>query len=374
MTSGCQKEMNDLATANLLDGHSAMRGAHVKRLSEVPSGKGDDAWTPSHVQESSAAYRLVRRLFDERIELAQHGFRLARLEETTPKRRQRGAFKAHADQAAEKEKAGGGSCPLVFMFHGTSTKNHDSILSSGFQEEKFGGATDEGYVGRGVYMTPDPEYSMAFIEASHVHRYHYTNPVHTVGSEVKLFGLVVSPGVCQFVTEMAYGADMPSGIESRCAWVNKSANPVAGKNSRFATELVVANPTRVLPRFVLTLVKVAKEIVWLDPNIDGEENRRYAAQLHGDATAQGHLFATSNETSALRILRRKKDGVRRRAVTAGTGGEHFVRRLREEARLGCEVLVFCGNVAYHGSWAKKFENVRVTSSVSVFKEFARWSA
>ena len=112
-------------------------------------------------------------------------------------------------------------------------------------------------------------------------------------------------------------------------------------------------------------------LVWVDPRIGNGENTNYVRQLK--KTDRLRLTATTDPSVALEVLLSQKPGTEYRAVTAGTGGEPFVRALRA-AGIMCRVLVFCGNQALHSSWAVRFQDVQVTNSPAKFISFATWKS
>ena len=348
-------------TDGILDRGSKLKGAQIRELAGFGKKEGDNAWHATPLPLTDARCRMVRTMFDERIAAQAHAFRLATVDISTAPYARVEAFQRLSAQSE-----------MLFMFHGTDRDCHGSILHKGFLEEKIAGKTDEGYIGKGFYTTPDPEYSVAFIRDTGVERLAYHNPVPDIGTEVRLLGVLTLPGRPQFVKELEMGADVPDGFQSRYAWVNSDANPTTSPGERFATELVIRDPNRLYPRFVLNMVRVKKEIVWLDPRMDNDENTGYAQTFYAESK-NAHVYCTKSEEFALKVLKRRKDDTERRVVTAGSGGKEFVTKLRS-ASCGCDskVLVFCGNVAYHSSWAREFANIEVTNDTHRFQEFVRW--
>ena len=119
-----------------------------------------------------------------------------------------------------------------------------------------------------------------------------------------------------------------------------------------------------------SLKRVSREVVWVDPNITNTENSGHVRQLKN--SDRMFIYATSSVDGALEALKRKKDGVEYRAMTAGRGGEAFVSCLRG-AGISCKVLVFCGAVDHHKQWARKFSEIEVTSSTDRMMKFATWT-
>ena len=114
---------------------------------------------------------------------------------------------------------------------------------------------------------------------------------------------------------------------------------------------------------------LTREVIWVDPNIHNEENSGYVQQLQ---VMEGiSLYSTSKASEALKVLKKRKAGTEYRAMTAGRGGKEFVKSLRAEG-IHCRVLVFCGNVELHKTWARDYFHVEVTALTSVMMGFATW--
>ena len=256
------------------------------------------------------------------------------------------------------------------LFHGTEESNHQSIFDTGFSlDDDHWGDTDAGYIGKGIYLSPLPEYSASYIkETDGITRFNYYEPVK-VGVTCKLLGCLALVGQTKQLYERTSESEIQSHLQSHWAWVNKDGDITKVESDFFAQEYAIKETVHVYPRFRVSLVRVTKEVVWVDPNINNDENSRYVAELKQmDGIS---LFATSRRDKALAALKKGKVATDYRAVTAGRGGEEFVRSLRA-AGIHCKVMVFCGAVAYHKEWAKKFSNVEVTNSVSIFKKYATW--
>lgn len=120
-----------------------------------------------------------------------------------------------------------------------------------------------------------------------------------------------------------------------------------------------------------TVARGERVLVWLDPNIGNGENGSYVRQLR--CVDWLSLTATASLSEALRALqlRERKPDAECRALTAGKGGEAFVRKLRASG-VTCPVLVFCGNVAKHSAWAARYSNVEATDDTARMFVFATW--
>ena len=257
-----------------------------------------------------------------------------------------------------------------FLFHGTKYSNHKSIFDNGFSlSAKHWGNTDEGYIGKGIYLSPLPEYSAAYIkDVPGVHYCVYDDPVD-LGVTCQLLGCIALVGRTEQVHQKQLGREIASNLESHWAWVKSNGDITTAQSEYFAQEFVIKIPTSVYPRFRVSLKRVNKELIWFDSDIANGENSRYldTLKLQSDIS----VYATGNSDKALDALKKKKNGTEYRLVTAGHGGEELVRKARS-AGVHCHVLVFCRSVDYHKQWARKFSNVQVTGSKDEFMRFATW--
>ena len=182
-------------------------------------------------------------------------------------------------------------------------------------------------------------------------------------------GCIATVGTTERALEKDEGGEISSSLDSRWAWVDSGGRILAGDTNHFATEFAIRQSKSIYPHFRISLTRVARHVVWFDPNIDNTENSRYKQQLKSEKGL--YLFPTSDSAMALRALKRKKEGTEYRAITSGSGGEDFVRQLRG-AGIQCKVLVFCRSVDYHKTWARRFPNIEVTAATSTMMNFATW--
>ncbi len=318
--------------------------------------------SPGSVYElpsTSEFYRIVESTLDGRLLHSEHSFRLERLEMECMSTSFRSEFERLL-LSRDKDSM------ISLMFHGTNAINHSSIFMNGFVKR---GITDEGYIGVGTYLSPHPEYAAAYISGSRrIQTLEYQEPVE-VGAVCKVLGCLALVGKTKQLCEEDYGSQIPQNLDSQWAWVDSSADVTRYLRNQFALEFVFREAKSVLPRFVLSLKRVTREVVWYDPNIDNEENSEYVRALKD--TAGFFLYATSSTDEALMALRRQKEGTEYRAITAGRGGKDFVSRLRKEL-VHCRVLVFCFNVEEHSIWTGKFSDTTITDEPDVMRKYATW--
>ena len=308
---------------------------------------------------TSEEYQLIEKLLCQSLLWCKHTFRISSIElrQTLPTISRE--FKRFVESNGN----------IHLLFHGTKESNHESIFTCGFDLQKHRGDTDKGYIGKGVYLSPIPEYSASYIkETSGITHFQYVNPVD-VGVTCKLLGCLAHVGRTRRLFSKDYNSDIESDLDSRWAWVQEDGYITDRSDIEFAVEYVVKESISALPAFRVSLQKITHEVIWIDPNIGNAENISYVCELR---QSQIYLFATSSEQKALETLKKKREGTQYRAITSGNGGEVFVRKLRNEHSIMCKVMVFCMSVDYHKTWARKHDNVQVTKSPQTMKNFATW--
>ena len=313
------------------------------------------------LENSSPIFRDVCHIVDQRLLHCAHSFHMSSIEIVS------GPYSCSRTFRSELSK----SSPRPFLlFHGTKSSNHNSIFNNGFSlSSEHYGVTDEGYIGKGVYLSSLPEYCAAYIkDTAGIRRYNYREPVE-LGVTCKILGCLALVGRTRQLHQKDYGTEIEGTLESRWAWMRSDGNVTTLAAEFFAQEFVIKTPACVYPRFRVSLTRVNKELVWFDSNIDNKENSSYLATLRCQSSIS--VYATGRSQKALNALEKKKVGTEYRLVTAGHGGENLVRDVRS-AGIHCHVLVFCRSVDYHKQWAKKFSNVQVTASQAEFMRFATW--
>ena len=330
-----------------------------KKVKELLDGDqvyiGPPASTLKNLERSDARYKLVYNLLEELLLLCAHAFYIVSIEIVSEERSQSRAF--HDILAREFRSK------IYLLFHGTKLTNLDSISNQGFSMKYFG-ATDPGYFGKGVYLTPLPEYSAAYFKRTFGEPDCYTDPVR-VGLSCTLLGCITIVGCTKQIT---YRTKEVQG-DSHWVWVNDRGNVATNKADYFAQEYVIKDPKRVYPRFRITLRRVDKELIWFDKNITTAENQRYIATLKVETRIS--VYATDDRYKALNALKKKKEDIEYRLVTSGSEGEELVTLCRQ-ADIYCRIMVFCRNTEYHRGWVRKFSNIQMTDEKDQFMSFAKW--
>lgn len=313
--------------------------------------------------DTSQEYQTIESIVNERLLSCKHSFRVSSIETARTSRHRSLEFRRRVNYSFSGSQA-------HLLFHGTKEDNHESIFRNGFDLEQHAGETDKGYIGKGVYLSPFPEYSAAYIRGtSGISRFQYENPV-AEGATCKLLGCLTYVGRTRRLYTRDLGSEIEGHLDSRWAWVKSDGNVADRSDPQFAVEYVIKESVSIIPAVRISLQRVQREVVWVDPNIRNSENSGYVRQLK--KTPNISLFATTSASRGLHALKMKKDGTIYRAITSGSGGEEFVRKLRGELSVVCEVLVFCMSVDYHKTWACKYRNVKVTNSAEKMKQFATW--
>ena len=189
---------------------------------------------------------------------------------------------------------------------------------------------------------------------------------------------------------MAYGEDIPAGFDSATAWVTRTGAPTGKKEDAYAQEIVLREGKYLLPRFVLRLKRVAKTLVWVDPNIRGSYNDGLAEKLRLGITNTRVVATASPELAAqvcagciLQSNTKGKENSEFRLVTAGRGGQELLTSVKAvdsmvQPTMPC--LVFCMAAAYHATWAAAIpvpagvesNHITVTSSAVEMQKFCLW--
>ena len=344
----------------IIDALSASELKEKKKVKELLDGDqiymGVPASTVENLERSDPRYKLVCDILEEQLLLCPHAFYIESIEIVSEERSQSCAF--HEILAKESRSK------IYLLFHGTKSTNLDCISNEGFSLKYFG-ATDDGYFGKGVYLTPLPEYSAAYIKGTRgVTQWCYTDPVR-VGLTCTLLGCITIVGCTKQITH--YTKEVKG--DSHWVWVNDQGNVTTNKADYFAQEYVIKNPKRVYPRFRITLRRVNKELIWFDKNITTAENQSYIITLKVETGIS--VYATDDKDKALNALKKKKEDIEYRLVTSGSEGEGLVRLCRQ-ADIHCDIMVFCRNTEYHKEWVGKFSNIQMTNKKDQFMSFAKW--
>jgi hypothetical protein len=272
-----------------------------------------------------SVFDILKAKLDEAQLLSLHDFRLMEVECC-------GQGSASSAAFAKLAKC---STKVRLMYHGTEDSSIAAIVKAGFDDSKIAGATDEGFIGLGHYQTPNPEY------------------------------------------------------DATTTWVTRSGAPTAadasGASGAYVQEVVVRHGSSILPRFVVKLRRVAKTLVWVDPNITGDANDSLARKLQLDVT-NTRIVTTSDRAKALATIAgcrlqpatKGKENTEVRVVTAGRGGFELLDKLKggggASAKFPDEVpaLVYCSAVDWHRTWAGKLAATKVTGSTKEMKNFCSW--
>eukprot|EP01117_Protostelium_nocturnum_P004307 TRINITY_DN1569_c7_g1_i2.p1 TRINITY_DN1569_c7_g1~~TRINITY_DN1569_c7_g1_i2.p1 ORF type:complete len:874 (-),score=207.25 TRINITY_DN1569_c7_g1_i2:205-2793(-) len=264
----------------------------------------------------------------------------------------------------------GSQIPL--LFHGTRIMNFNSIFEKGF---KMGEATklDDGWFGSGHYFSNSPNYALGY---SRGYRW---DPLPLDG-----FGVLIAANVRysnrKEVTQKIPGSKITDSdcnhivvcgpnFEPESQWeINSKKHTEHPQYGRRYEEFVVPGPDQILPLFLVTVKRVDSLILWRDPNIKSNENQTILKR--GRSSTPFNIYGVETTEDGMEVIKRKKKN-KIFLMTSGSGGEEFVTQARKELNHTNAILVFCGNVEYHQTWASKLTNVFVTSSSVEVEEFIR---
>jgi hypothetical protein len=221
-------------------------------------------------------------------------------------------------------------------------------------------------------LTPHPEYAAAQLtNPPGITYFDFNDPVK-VGVTFTLLGCIALSGSTKLLHKRHTTEE--SRLDSQFIWVDRKGQPTLAPELFYAQEYVIKESSRIYPCYRITLTRVNKHVVWVDPNINNYENSHSCNVLKQNRSIQLHPTNNKDDAvKALMMIKEKKNGDEYRAVTAGTGGPEFMKSLTE-AGINCKVLVYCGTPRYHNGWASKYRNVEVTNSTTTFMKFATFGS
>lgn len=262
------------------------------------------------------------------------------------------------------------------LFHGTLHEHTRSILDTGFDDARVGGATDEGWYGFGHYFTPNVEYAVAYTQnkKGNIRRLQFHDAIDRGTSVDSLIACIVIIGNTRELghrdLQGLEGSRIHHSHDSHEAFVDKDGS-LCDKQDAHASELIVPFGNRVLPLFQLSVTRAARCIIWQEANPNTADNIRLAREIRCSGT---RVLIINGSGKAGRIFSRLKGSVEYTVVTAGAGGEDFVRYLRgrSDKRVSeLPVLVFCAEVKTHRAWAGNYSDVEVTGKEERFLKFCK---
>jgi hypothetical protein len=284
----------------------------------------------------------------------------------------------------EKMKADGIDPLITFSYHGTQEKSINGIADNGLMDDRMGG-TDAGWYGRGHYTTPSLPYALAYCytprKAIHgkkieSRRINYMDALD-VGIRVRVVACFVALGKQYHAKDVRPGSEIRAPYNSHFAYVDDEGKPLK-EDSRLpqhATEFVVPRGDQIYPRFVFTVRRVNKMVLWQDPNIFGAENASYAVRIqHENPDIRVYLSLPGSICRYLGMCR--KETTQYRLVSNGGQGDgqellSQIHHLLEEAKI--PALIFCRNVDAHKKWASDYSQVKnVSASVADLMAFCQF--
>ncbi|ETO24810.1 heat shock protein 70 2 [Reticulomyxa filosa] len=247
------------------------------------------------------------------------------------------------------------------LFKATRLKNIPNILDLGLNQIS---KTDNGWYGKGHYFTSFPRYAAYYAWA-------YKEDQKIRPGTFTMLCFLANCGKIKEIDHRMDGQEITSGFDSHYVRVNSNGS-ISG--DLIYDEYCIRDGRPLLPVFTVTLSVKMPIVVWRDTKIENSENsgvckniQEYLKNLHG------MLYCATTTEAAINILKVRK-AKSDSTVVITNGAEQakiFLARVRDELKLSCPVLVFCGNIQYHSTWASAFTNVELTTSGSRVLKFVK---
>ena len=223
MATGIQSQLSNSQVENLLKGDQNFIGDPFYNLRTTTVNE----------------YKFVQNAVGDRILECPHSFKLSKIEVVPAPLHRSNTFRSalHALPIPRPH----------FLFHGTKEDNHKSIINNGFSlSEDHYGDTDKGYIGKGVYLSPFPEYSASYIkDTAGIKRLGYYEPVDN-GVTCKLLGCIVLAGRTKQILTKLYGIEIDrKSLDSHWAWVDQDGDVTALSQHFFAQEYAISETVQV---------------------------------------------------------------------------------------------------------------------------------
>eukprot|EP01084_Bolivina_argentea_P167748 291063_1 len=108
--------------------------------------------------------------------------------------------------------------------------------------------------------------------------------------------------------------------------------------------------------------------VWRDRNVKNAFN----IDIFGSNCNEEDIHLTTTTSEAVNIIKKFTQSRLVYIITnGGDNAEQFVQFIRNDLRLKTEIVVFCSAVAYHKTWAAKYNNVIVLNGKSNLRQWAQ---
>ena len=240
------------------------------------------------------------------------------------------------------------------LFHGTTKENFDGIFHNNFQYNAKVKRTDSGWYGKGIYFSSSPRKALSYARS-----WKHDSIVYIICS-------IVAVGKSLTITNMDYkGRPMHSDYDSHYVRTScQHGEPISTEEEPFYEEFVIKNSNRILPLFIVGILRTFQCAIWRDLRINNEANNSILYDIRRRSPFQVYESKTSEDS--LNILQYKfaDHEMRCAVITNGADdGRQFVVECRK-LRPNIPVVVYCKNKAYHQQWAIALgePEIKVTSN------------
>jgi len=134
----------------------------------------------------------------------------------------------------------------------------------------------------------------------------------------------------------------------------------------------ISSINKLFPKFKVECVRISRLLIWKDENIENSENSSILKALRAQAP-NFPIYACLSTSSAIDLIRKKSQtGNTVFLLANGANSEPLVQEyVQVHGNSAHHCMIFCFNVQYHSSWARKYGNVRVTGSSADVQNFAK---
>jgi len=237
---------------------------------------------------------------------------------------------------------------VKICFHGTAEKNLSSIVTKGFACLQI---NDVGYYGKGIYSTSYPEYAAKYAP------YRPGRETIEYGEHCSLIVSYVYIGNVKKITELCCGKEIEACYDSHHVIVNQDDNMPARDGGAIFDEYVVRKGTQMLPFYIIRLKRINTVFIWKDPTIEDDPHNSSLLMMLSEFYT---IYGAPDTTSTIKLIKLKSKYNKVYLICNGRDSENLVIEARKI--LSTTILIYCENVAYHESWAKKYSPIAVTNN------------
>ncbi|KAK8857555.1 hypothetical protein M9Y10_015960 [Tritrichomonas musculus] len=265
-----------------------------------------------------------------------------------------------------------------FLYHGSKLVNHPKIAHDHFlnpAQDKEVKTRDSGYYGIGIYATDNIFYASMYANGYNVLEINGITYVISCRSIYNKNEVLVLKDLSKQGKKFDEKTAKNYGINRAFVGSENNYKPIDEKdkdqNKIWANEFVFAIKDQFIPFCTFTVMRKDHYILWMDENLDNNENSKYMKEL--SKNMEVNIYGVKSVDEALKIIKTKKYAAIKLITSAG-GDKKTGKVLIEEARKiihsNFVSLVFTSNVN-HMEWVSQMENVILTTNQEEFKEFAK---